>query len=425
MKWHGFPTRVSDAGHGLETRATSTPLITRVGLVTALGATAQQTWQALLAGRHLHDHSPISIPVPPGGSRVLELAQSAIHDAAIADRIDRATALVVGTSKGPVEKWLTAPPQHILKCTYELAGGLRGTVVPPVSWAGEHGRDARATDPAHGWGLSEIASQIAGDLGLTGPRLTVCAACASGLQALVRGAMLIRSGEAQRVLVVAAEASIHPLFVASFGRLGVLPKSGEGCRPFDQERAGFLMSDAAAAVLLEAEEIVEPGTGPIHPIAVDRFALGSDAMHITAGDPDGKVLRELLKRTLSGGAVDLIHGHGTGTVFNDEIELKALEHALPVADPLPILYSHKGALGHSLGASGLLSVVLNVFCHSHGVVPPNIKTQKPLPAARLFLPQATQRRRIQSSIVIAAGFGGPTAVVRLVSTSREDVSSER
>lgn len=399
----------------------STPLITRVGLVTALGATAQQTWEALLAGQYLLDHSAIPITVPRGGSRVLELARCAIRDAGLSNLIDRETALVVGTSKGPVEKWLTAPPKYMADEPYELAGGSRGTGVSPVSSGPEHGRDARAT----GWGLSEIASQIARDLGMTGPRLTMCAACASGLHALIRGAMLIRSGEAQRVLVVAAEASILPLFVASFARLGVLPGPGEGCRPYDETRSGFLMSDAAAAVLLEAEEIAERSDAGSMPIAMDGFALGSDAMHITAGDPQGRVLKELLNRTLQGRAVDLIHGHGTGTVFNDEIELMALEQTLPAADPLPILYSHKGALGHSLGASGLLAVVLNVFCHRFGVVPPNIQTQKPLAAKRLCLSHDIQRQNIQTSLIIAAGFGGPTAVVRLVTVPRGAVSSER
>ncbi len=213
----------------------STPLITRIGLVTALGATAVHTWEALLAGQFLLDHSKIAIPVPPGGSRVLELARGAIHDAGISNRIAPETALILGTSKGPVEKWLATPPPHMSDSAYESVGGLGGRGVPHLLSRQEYGGDAGATLHSRsvpgGWGLSEIASQIAGDLGMTGPRLTICAACASGLHALIRGAMLIRSGEARRVLVIAAEASIHPLFLASFARLGVLPKPGGGMPP--------------------------------------------------------------------------------------------------------------------------------------------------------------------------------------------------
>ena len=81
---------------------------------------------------------------------------------------------------------------------------------------------------------------------LDGPALTISAACASGLHALIRATMMIRGGEADRVLVVAAEASVSPIFLGSFRRMGVLPAEGVGCRPFDQARDGFLMSEAAA-----------------------------------------------------------------------------------------------------------------------------------------------------------------------------------
>ena len=100
-------------------------------------------------------------------------------------------------------------------------------------------------------GLAQIADELGSGLALRGPRLTVSAACASGLVALIRAAMLIRNDEADFALVVAAEASVHPLFIGSFRRLGVLPKTTGGCRPFDQHREGFFISEAAAAVWLE------------------------------------------------------------------------------------------------------------------------------------------------------------------------------
>ena len=104
------------------------------------------------------------------------------------------------------------------------------------------------------FGLAQMSAEIAMELQAgRGPRLIFSAACASGLHALIRGAMLIHSGEAKRVLVAAAEASIHPLFLGSFKRLGLLPRPGVGCRPFDLHRDGFLMSEAAAAVCLEAQ----------------------------------------------------------------------------------------------------------------------------------------------------------------------------
>ena len=260
--------------------------------------------------------------------------------------------------------------------------------------------------------------------------MTLSAACASGLHALIRATLMIRSGEARRVLVVAAEASVHPLFVGSFGRLGVLPPEGVGCKPFDVNRAGFLMSEAAAAVCLEAggagrggrnEPDGGDGGAAVPRVRVERFAFGGDATHLTGSDPRGRTLRRLLAHVIDGRPVDLVHAHGTGTETNDPIELAAVEAAMgparPDDQPLPSLYSHKGALGHSLGAAGLVSVALNWMAHRQGFVPPNVGTNDPLPATSVRIHRAGDggvERRVGRSVAVAAGFGGATAVVSLI-----------
>ena len=336
---------------------------------------AGATWDALLAGRFLDDHAKCTGAAGP--ARVSQLAVRATAGAA-AGRLSPGAAVVVGTSKGSVEDWLSG-----------------------------HAPAA---------GLADIASDVATTLGLHGPRMTLSAACASGLHALIRGAMMIRSGEARQALVVAAEASVHPLFLGSFQRLGVLARRGDGCRPFDQRRTGFYMSEAAAAVVLEAgdESATRETAAPLY---VDGFALGGDATHLTGGDGELRTLRHLLLRVAGNRPVDFIHAHGTGTPTNDAAELAAIESVLPdgVA-PRPSLYSHKGALGHSLGAAGLLSVVVNCKAHATGVIPPNVQTRDPLPGRRVTISRDAVRRPIRRSLAIAAGFGGATAVVALSST---------
>jgi 3-oxoacyl-(acyl-carrier-protein) synthase len=255
-------------------------------------------------------------------------------------------------------------------------------------------------------GLASVANDVAGELSIGGPRLTVSAACASGLHALIRGSMLVQSGQFNRVLVVAAEASIHPLFLASFARLGVLPPPGVGCRPFDHSRAGFVMSESAAAVLLENRETAGQ-------VTVERFASGADATHITGIDPQAAALRRVLARVLSDAPTQLLHAHGTGTRMNDAIELAALDELAPSAASAPIVYSHKGALGHSLGAAGLVSVVLNVMAHRTSDIPPNVRTTDSLKTRQLAIPPEASRRRVERSLAVAAGFGGAIAAVSL------------
>ena len=353
------------------------PLITGLGLATPLSADVVGTWVRLLEGAFIRDHARIPLEADDG-PRVTQLALHVAREAMAGARWQRGgeAAVVVGTSKGPVEAWMTTASEH----------------VP--------------------FGLGQIATTLAQALDLRGPRLTLSAACASGLHALVRGAMMIMGGEARRVLVVASESSLHPLFLGSFKRLGVLAREGEGCRPFDQNRRGFLMSEAAAAVCLEATE----GTSATPIARVDRFALGGDATHLTGSDPTGATLRHLLRRVVDQQRpVNLFHAHATGTKINDPVELDAIESVLPDQDgPRPSLYSHKGAIGHSLGAAGLTSIVINALCHRDGIVPPNIQTPDPLPMKRVTLSREPVQRRIDRSVTMASGFGGPIAVVSLV-----------
>ena len=144
--------------------------------------------------------------------------------------------------------------------------------------------------------------------------------------------------------------------------------------------------------------------------------MGGDATHMTGSDPAGATLRYLLKHVVAARPVDLIHGHGTGTAINDPVELAAFDDLCVAPDhPSPVAYSHKGALGHSLGASGLVSIALNCMMHRHGIALPNVQTRRPMPTRVMHINQQPLERLLRRSIATAAGFGGPTAVVSLVS----------
>jgi 3-oxoacyl-[acyl-carrier-protein] synthase II len=398
--------------------------ITGLGLITPLGPTVEQTWRALLEGQFIRDHARVPglhdddtgfqragaaravelssihehlarVESPchgEGRSRVVRLALSASREAISHaqwsdDELgDPQTALIVGTSKGPIESWLTAPPgQPIGRCVSE-------------------------SDCC--FGLADLAARLAREIGFgPGPRATLSGACASGIHALIHGVMLLRSGVARRALVVAAEASVHPLFVGSFRRLGVLPREGAGCCPFDKSRDGFLISEAGAALCLETSE----PDAAADCVRIDGFALGADATHLTGSDPDGRALKSILSRVIDSRPVDLIHAHATGTVLSDPIELSAIESVAADIDPPPSVWSHKGALGHSLGAAGLVSVVLNCISHATGIVPPNVRTISPLPTRRVSISSQQVGRRIRRSLAIASGFGGAMGAVSLVS----------
>ena len=346
------------------------------GLISAFG-NLQRTWEKLLAGQFISDHAKATRGVV---SLAFDAARDAVGEAGWSEEELRSAGLVVGTSKGKVVEW--------------ISGGASAEANPTA-------------DPtADAAGVGSVAAQ----LGMTGgPRLTVSAACASGLLALIRGALMIKAKEAKRVLVVAAEASVHELFIASFRRLGVLAKSPEGCRPFDRQRSGFLMSEAGAAICLQGVDDAEGGD-----VLIDLMAMGGDATHLVGGDERGRTLRALLHDVIDGRPVDLIHAHGTGTVANDEMELGAIDDCIEAVGGMrPALYSHKGALGHSLGAAGLVSVVINRMCHEKNLLPPMLG-QDLMAAKNVELCEGPSKRRVRRSIVVAAGFGGAMGVVSLL-----------
>jgi 3-oxoacyl-[acyl-carrier-protein] synthase II len=367
-----------------------TPLITGIGLCTPLGNTAASTWRSLCAGRFITDHARVpdvdSHLEPRVSALALRAAREAVAEAGWSEKLLTGAALIVGTSKGPVDDWLgraDAPREN-----EQLAPCL---------------------------GLAETAVTVATELTIHGPRLTLSAACASGLLALIRAAIMIRAGEVKRALVVATESSLHPLFLASFKRLGVLSPPGHGCRPFDKNRAGFVVSEAAAAVCLEA-----PGVQPVDssPLAIDRFAMGADATHLTGVDADGVALRHLLRPLFHNRQFDLIHAHGTATRANDPIELAAIEsHLNDSQENPPTLYSHKAALGHSLGASGLISIALNCLSHRHGIIPPNILSREAIPTQAVEINPRLTLRPVRTSLCIAAGFGGSMAALSIMSNA--------
>ncbi len=359
------------------------PLITGLGLVTPLGASVASSWRGLLDGRYILDSGRIDQAPHAGEPRVnllaLSAAEQALGEAKWSDSERSSAALLVGTSKGPVESWIGASPCNSI---------------------------AR--------GISDTANCLADKFGFsTGPRRTLSAACASGLHALIFGAMLIRSGQVSRCLVVGAESSLHPMFIESFRRLGVLAKPGEGCRPFDQNRGGFVMSEAAAALTMEAADETSARSRSGAYAMIDRFALAGDATHLTGSDPAGRTLHRVLANVINSRPVNLIHAHATGTILHDPVELAAIEDNLVPCDSEPLIYSHKGPLGHSLGAAGMISVVVNCLIHRHGIVPGNVRTQAPLPIRGARIDANPVAGNFRRSIVTACGFGGTIAAVAL------------
>jgi 3-oxoacyl-(acyl-carrier-protein) synthase len=342
--------------------------ITRCALLTPLDAPPRSTWEALRAGQRVGQsvsvHDALLDPDP-------SLDRSIRLGLAVARRVlpeQRPLALFCGTSKGPALTML------------QMLDALNHGQMPT---------EAQARHVA--LGIGAMGAILMERLSLSGGHTSV-AACSSGLHALHRAANALARDECERALVVAADASLHPLFEASFARLGVLaPADARGirrCAPFSEEGLGFFQTEAAAAILLEKI----PSSAP--PLAwLDLTWVGGDGTGLIAIDERAAALTHGLKFcSAERPRPAFIHAHATGTA-HDAFELRALRAAFGEHTPV---FSHKAWLGHSLGAAGLVGVALSALSHHHAALP----SGEAIPARA-------------SSLTIAQGFGGHIGLVRL------------
>jgi len=259
------------------------------------------------------------------------------------------------------------------------------------------------------------ARTVAARFGLTGPLGSPMTACASGGHALLWGATLVARGVVDAAIVGAAEASLHPLILGSYRRMGVLAPPGEdpatSVRPFSATRRGFAVGEGAGVLVLESgASAARRGTKPL--AVVRGWAAGCHAAGMTDMEEGGPTLARLIGEALRrAGArpdeVDYVHAHGTATAANDLAEAQAIRAALGAASDKISLSSTKASHGHLLGAAAAVELVLTVLAIERRLVPPTANLTDPDPAIRLdCTPLRARPRPIRCAVKIASGFGG-------------------
>jgi 3-oxoacyl-[acyl-carrier-protein] synthase II len=211
--------------------------------------------------------------------------------------------------------------------------------------------------------------------GFTGPNLAIATACATGAHAIGEGARLLRDGMADVVVCGGTEASVSPVAMAAFARMGALsrnPDPAAASRPFDDDRDGFVMGEGAAFVVLEPYDRAASRGARIHG-EVLGYGLTCDAHHITAPIDDGSgavaaIEMALADAGIAAGAIGHVNAHGTSTPQNDAAEAAAIAKVFG-AGAVPVT-STKGVTGHLIGAAGAVEAVVALLAAARGVVPP-------------------------------------------------------
>jgi len=252
------------------------------------------------------------------------------------------------------------------------------------------------------------AAGISMRLGWRGPSEVIVTACAAGTHAIAAAARLVASGRCDVAIGGGSEASLHPVSVAAFSNMTALSTSGHS-RPFDVRRDGFVMTEGAAALVLEDWDRAVARGATIY-AELGGAASTADAHHITAPAPDGAGAVACMELALadagiSTGDVGHINAHGTSTPLNDLAESRAISKVF--GEPGPLVTSTKGVTGHALGAAGAIEAVAAVLTIHHATIPPTAGYEEPDPEISLTVIHGEPRPWEPSAVLSNSfGFGG-------------------
>jgi 3-oxoacyl-[acyl-carrier-protein] synthase II len=257
------------------------------------------------------------------------------------------------------------------------------------------------------------AGSLAIEFGFTGPNECTVTACASSGHAIARAMDYIRSGAADVVLVGGAESCISPMSVASFCSARALTTRNDdpehASRPFDRDRDGFVIGEAATVLVFEAMEHARNRGARILAEAIG-YGLSSDAYHVVAPHPDGAgasaaMTAALADAQLAPGEVGYINAHATSTELGDASEAKAVRKVF--GSQPPPTSATKSMTGHLLGAAGATEAAASILAMLRGKLPPTINYENPDPECDLdVVPNKARDAKVDVVMSNSFGFGG-------------------
>jgi 3-oxoacyl-[acyl-carrier-protein] synthase I len=249
--------------------------------------------------------------------------------------------------------------------------------------------------------LNTSATLIAANLGLVTEPLVVSHACISGLLAIITGMRLISSGHFENIIVSGGDL-ITSFIYSGFRSFQAISPSP--CRPFDADRDGISLGEAAASVILSASHFPDA-------ILLKGGSVSNDANHISGPSRTGEELWLAIKRTLQqadldAAEIDFISAHGTATRYNDEMEARAFHLAGMQYVPVNSL---KGYYGHTLGAAGILESIVTLHSMKENIILSTQGFSKPGTELTLNIIQETKTAHLRNCLKTASGFGGCNA----------------
>jgi len=404
-------------------------VITGIGMLSPVGNTARETWQAVIEGRS--GTGPLT-QINPEKFNSKVAAEVKNFDPAVymppkdIKKTDCFVQFAVATahmaledSKIDISK---EDPYRIGVLVGSGIGGLR-TIEEQHRIFLEKGPSRISPFLIPMLIVNMAPGQISIRFKLQGPNNCVATACATGSNAIGDAFKIIARNEAEVMLAGGTESCITALGFGGFDAMKALSIRNEdpatASRPFDKTRDGFVMGEGCGIVILEELEHAKKRGARIY-CEVAGYGMTSDATHITAPDPKGEGAARCMVNALADAGikpkdVDYINAHGTSTPLNDKVETIAIKKAFgeDVAKKV-MVSSTKSHMGHLLGAAGGVEAAICALAIAEGIVPPTINYSHPDPECDLdYVPNEARRLKVRVTMSNSLGFGGHNACVVL------------
>ena len=401
-------------------------VVTGLGVVTPLSCKVEDLFRRLLAGETgihaLQAFDTATHKVTIGGD-IHDWSSQEYIPPKEAKRLDRFTEFAMVAAVDAIDdSGIDFTAEDLFRCGVILGSGIGGliTIEEQHERLIRKGVDRVSALTVPRMMLNAAGGNVAIKYGLRGINYSVATACASATNAIGDALKAIQYGDADVIVTGGAEAAITEMGMAAFANMRALSQRNDepasASRPFDMDRDGFVLSEGAGLLVVEELEHARARGAKIYGELLG-FGAGCDAGHITSPDAQGRGAAHAMDAALKNSglepeAIDYINAHGTGTQLGDKAETLAVKTVFGESARRISLSSTKSQLGHSLGASGGIELVVAIKAMNQSVIPPTINLDTPDPDCDLdYTPNEPRERTLRAVMNNSFGFGGHNASV--------------
>ncbi|HEY0047468.1 MAG TPA: beta-ketoacyl-[acyl-carrier-protein] synthase family protein [Flavobacterium sp.] len=382
--------------------------ITGMGIVSAIGNSIDENYQALISGRNGLSSIENINTIHSNWIKVGEIKRSNSQLATELD-LDSSNNFSRTAMLGAIAAKQAVANAGITDINQYRTGLISATSVGGMDMTEryfyEYFENPSVRKYIDGHNAGDTSHKIADELGLKGMVTTISTACSSAANSIMFGARLIKSGVLDRVIVGGTDA-LAKFTINGFNTLMIL--SDEVNAPFDDNRKGLNLGEAAAYLVLESDEVVEKQQKKVL-ARLTGYGNANDAFHQTASSENGDgaylaMTKALKVSGLRHDEIDYINVHGTATPNNDLSEARAMMRVF--GENIPSFSSTKPFTGHTLAAAAAIEAVYCILALQNGTIFPNLNFRTPMAETNLMPQQETKFTAVKHVLSNSFGFGG-------------------